>query len=130
MLPHNLNRLGSARLQFPCHLYYLSPGKLSKYSLASKCSGCFVALPPRDSSGAPHEARQLVHSPKQHAWLVFFERRASSAAGAASSSAGGGSSSSSSSGSHFTLVQDAAAANQATWFLPGELAGSGVCLVH
>jgi hypothetical protein len=125
-------RLGTATLQFPCHLYFLSPGKLSKYSLASKKTGCFVSLPPIDSSGAPHEAKQLVHSPKQHAWLVFFETRPSvapAAAGGASRAASptmsvgvGSSSGSGGSGScHFTLVHDAAAAGQATWFLPGAL---------
>lgn len=118
-------RLGTATLQFPCHLYFLSPGKLSKYSLASKKSGCFVSLPPVDSSGAAHEAKQLVHSPKQHAWLVFFEARASAVAPAAAggstaaSPTEGGASGGSSGSCHFTLVQDAAAAGQATWFLPG-----------
>jgi hypothetical protein len=128
------NRLGTATLHFPCHLYYLSPGKLSKYSLASKQAGCFVSLPPIDGSGTPHEAKQLVHSPKQHAWLVFFESR--TAVGPAAGAAGGGGAgsraaspavsepggrggSSGAGGCHFTLVQDAAAAAQATWFLPG-----------
>lgn len=112
--PCRCRRLGTASLQFPCHLYYLSPGKLSKYSLASKRAGCFVSLPPIDTAGAPHEAKQLVHSPKQHAWLVFFERRpVVGPEGSAAAAAGDGGS------SHFTLVQDAAAAGQATWFLPG-----------
>lgn len=120
--------MGTATLQFPCHLYFLSPGKLSKYSLASKKAGCFVSLPPVHTSGTPHEPKQLVHSPKQHAWLVFFETAHSAvpgntAAAAAAAAGDTGVGSSGSSGgrgsSHFTLVQDAAAAGQATWFLPG-----------
>lgn len=129
-----MRRLGTATLHFPCHLYFLSPGKLSKYSLASKQAGCFVSLPPIDGSGSPHEAKQLVHSPKQHAWLVFFEHRAAvgpaaaaAAGGAASRAAspavsepgGRGDGSGGAGGCHFTLVHDAAAAAQATWFLPG-----------
>ncbi|WIA34203.1 hypothetical protein OEZ86_012559 [Tetradesmus obliquus] len=114
--------MGPARLQFPCHLYFLSPGKLSKYALASKKSGCFLDLPPADKAGRPHSAQQLVHSAKQHAWLVFFESTSSSSS--STRGKGGGSSGSSSSGGgwHFTLVTDAAAAGQASWFLPGRTA--------
>jgi hypothetical protein len=113
--------MGPAKLQFPCHLYYLSPGKLSKYALASKKSGCFVDLPPADTAGRAHVAKHLVHSSKQHAWLVFFESTGSSSSSSSRGKGGGSSSSSSSSdgGWHFTLVQDAAAAGQASWFVPG-----------
>lgn len=127
-----MRRLGTATLHFPCHLVFLSPGKLSKYSLASKQAGCCVSLPPINGSGAPHEAKQLVHSPKQHAWLVFFENRAAvgpaaaaAASGAASRAASpavsepGGRGGGGAGGCHFTLVHDAAAAAQAAWFLPG-----------
>ncbi|KAF6258699.1 hypothetical protein COO60DRAFT_1088483 [Scenedesmus sp. NREL 46B-D3] len=108
--------MGPAKLQFPCHLYYLSPGKLSKYALASKKSGCFVDLPPTDKAGRAHVAKQLVHSTKQHAWLVFFEPTGSSSRGGSSS----GSGRSAAGGWQFTLVQGAAAAaRQASWFLPG-----------
>jgi hypothetical protein len=110
--------MGPAKLQFPCHLYYLSPGKLSKYALASKRSGCFVDLPPADKAGRAHVAQHLVHSSRQHAWLVFFESTGSSSS--SSRGRGGSSSSSADGGWHFTLVQDAAAAGQASWFLPGE----------
>ncbi len=76
-------RLGAATLQFPCHLYYLSAGKLCKYSLVSKRSGPLLDLMPQragggDSSAAEAaaatltpEPRALVHSPRQQAWLVF-----------------------------------------------------------
>ena len=128
--------MGPAKLQFPCHLYYLSPGKLSKYSLASKKSGCFVELPPADKSGQPHQARHLVHSAKQHAWLVFFQSQSgaglgsrvrSSRTGTAAGAAAGVSGTDDDEGWHFTLVTDAvdnraSAAGQATWFLPGEVA--------
>ena len=81
------------RLQFPCHLYFLSGGRLCKYALASKAAGGVVAdLPATSAPGAgaaeggsratesskacpgrPLEARYLVHSAKQRAWLAFFE---------------------------------------------------------
>jgi uncharacterized membrane protein YgcG len=116
--------MGPAKLQFPCHLYYLSPGKLSKYALASKKSGCFVDLPPADKAGCAHVAKHLVHSSKQHAWLVFFESTGSSSSSSSSRGRGGSSSSRSGDGGwHFTLVQDAAAAGQASWFLPGKTSG-------
>lgn len=60
-------------MQFPCHLYYLGRGRVCKYGLASKAAGAFVTLPDANREGRRHVARHLVHSPTQHAWLVFFE---------------------------------------------------------
>jgi hypothetical protein len=113
--------LGPAKLQFPCHLYYLSPGKLSKYSLAAKRSGVFAELPtaaaPDAVSKTSREAKQLVHSAKQHAWLVFFE----TVGGAVTAGVTDGSRAVSDSWL-WTMVTDsaAAAAGEGRWYLPGQ----------
>jgi hypothetical protein len=65
--------VGTGRLQFPCHLYFLGQSKVCKYGLASKATGAFVVLPATNREGRRHRARYVVHSAKQHAWLVFFE---------------------------------------------------------
>ena len=70
-------------LQFPCHLYYLNQSSICKYSVATKQSGALLSLTPDDAKGKgkgykPHtptyKERLMVHSAKQNAWLVFFER--------------------------------------------------------
>jgi hypothetical protein len=82
-----LRSVGTGRLQFPCHLYFLGGSKVCKYGLASKTTGAFVTLPEANREGARHRARYVVHSPKQHAWLVFFESTEPPAAAAAAGGA-------------------------------------------
>eukprot|EP00878_Enallax_costatus_P005037 GHUV01005297.1.p1 GENE.GHUV01005297.1~~GHUV01005297.1.p1 ORF type:complete len:1446 (+),score=421.24 GHUV01005297.1:301-4638(+) len=123
--------MGPAKLQFPCHLYYLGANKLSKYSLASKKSGCFVQLPPTNKAGQHHQAKHLVHSSKQHAWLVFFQSQSGPSGrnsvggtekGRAAAAVG---KETDSDGWSFTLVTDTAGSDKASWVLPGK---SGVFL--
>lgn len=124
--------MGPAKLQFPCHLYFLGPNKLSKYSLVSKKSGCFVQPPTTNRAGQPHQAKRLVHSPQQHAWLVFFQTQS----GASTRSVGGtengraaaaAGKETDSEGWSYTLITDTAGSDKASWYLPGtELCCAGL----
>eukprot|EP00775_Hariotina_reticulata_P010067 gene10067-10222_t len=113
-----------APLHTGLHFWQAAAG-LSKYSLASKRSGVFAELPtaagPDAGSKSSREAKQLVHSAKQHAWLVFLEVTGGALAAADSGSKGASSS------WLWTLVTDsaAAAAGEGRWYLPGS---SGVFL--
>ncbi len=114
-------RLTSTKLQFPCHLYFLGTSKVCKYSLVTKATGAFAALPDTDAAGHSQQARHVLHSPKQNAWLVFFEgMEAPEPRSGASSSVGSGIA------WRFTLVRDGMT-DTATWFLPGGVMYNHIC---
>ncbi|KXZ50212.1 hypothetical protein GPECTOR_17g849 [Gonium pectorale] len=72
-------------LTLPPHVYYLAGNRLMKYSLITRTAGTIVQLPTDAPDGDTRQPRQLLHSARRGAWLVFFE----SAAGAPTAAAGG-----------------------------------------
>ncbi|GLI65745.1 hypothetical protein VaNZ11_009346 [Volvox africanus] len=60
-------------LALPPHVYYLAGSRLMKYALVPRTACTMVNLPPDTSDGDTRVARQLLHSSKAGAWLVFFE---------------------------------------------------------
>ncbi|EFJ50185.1 hypothetical protein VOLCADRAFT_89057 [Volvox carteri f. nagariensis] len=71
-------------LALPPHVYYLAGNRLMKYSLVTR-STCTLANLPADAvtpDGDVRTARQLMHSSKAGAWLVFFEAGAGGGGGA------------------------------------------------
>jgi hypothetical protein len=124
------NRVGTGRLQFPCHLYFLGRGKVCKYGLASKTTGAFVTLPSTDRAGRRHQARHIVHSAKQNAWLVFFESAEPPAAKAAEGPDGGAEAAAAAGDPlwEFCLVKEnLSTSDQGAWFLPGALVAWMLC---
>lgn len=101
--------LSSSKLLFPCYLYFLSSLKVQRYSLVNKTTGAMVLMPDSNKEGRPHEARYILHSHKQNAWLVFFESMEppTKVPGSAQRTW------------EFTLMRDGMAA-LASWFLPGK----------
>lgn len=102
----DLHRL-SAKLQYPCHLYFLASGKVCKYGLVTKATGAFMHLPATNKQNRAHESRYMIHSAKQHAWLVFCESLEAPDKQHRSHTW------------EFTLIRGGVG-DQATWFLPGK----------
>ncbi|GFR49123.1 hypothetical protein Agub_g10921, partial [Astrephomene gubernaculifera] len=90
----------SGALPLPPHVYYLAGNRLMKYALVTRSSGALAQLPTDTPRGDVRTPRQLLHSTKAAAWLVFFETPA--AAGAAGGADGGGSAAAAAAAERFT----------------------------
>ncbi|GLC75697.1 hypothetical protein PLESTF_001674900 [Pleodorina starrii] len=77
-------------LALPPHVYYLAGSRLMKYSLAPRSACTLVQLPPAEGpDGDVRVARQVVHSARAGAWLLFFEQQGGGGGGGGGGGPGG-----------------------------------------
>ena len=102
----------SRRLTFPRQVHLLDNGSLSAYSLLSGRTAQVAPLPASSAAGQEQAPVSLVHSPKQSAWLVFYQVQASAGDRKGQPAGAGG----------WTLVTQASLASAAAlaWTLPGQ----------